>query len=445
MRTVPRLRSALLLALTALACSAAPAGAWTNPMVISGGTGDAFLAAAADPSGEGFAVFQGGTADDPAFLSERRPIRDPISPRPLLNWNGAEPLPGGVHRFTTDGEQIDLATAAAAGQGAGAIVLRYRTASLSRVATLVREPPFLFGDPVTIRGSEFSQVSPPSVAIADNAEAVVIFGGQQGRERRVLLAYRGPGASFTRARTLVRGTRADGARPVAATGPDGWPVVAWVGGRSAYATRLDPQGRVYPVQRLEAARAGSPVSAAVGRTGDAIVAWIDDENQVRVVRRMAPRRFSLSLPVRGVGGAQISGLATAVDRNGRAFVSWRETAGGTSKILLAYAAAGASFRVATLGQGPQIGPPSLEARPDGGAAVAWASPTGFQVSYAAATGKFGTPSGVSAQQIPPDPVNTRGLLLTGPGPLLELLWRQPLEEGGEALVQSSDGGAPPSS
>jgi hypothetical protein len=445
MRIVPRLRSVLLLALAALAAAAAPAGAWTNPMVISGGTGDGFLAAAADPSGEGFVVFQGGTADDPAFLTERRPIRDAISPTPLLNWQGAEPLPGGVHRFTTDGEAIDLAAAAAAGEGAAAVVLRYRTGDLARVAAMLREPPALFGDPVTIRGSELSAISPPSVAIADNAEAVVIFGGQRGRERRVLLAYRGPGLPFTRARTLVRGTRADGAQPVAATGPDGWPVVAWVGGRSAYATRLDPQGRVYPVQRLEAARPGSPVAAAVGRTGDAIVAWIDDENQIRVVRRTAPRRFSLSLPVRGVGGARVSGLATAVDRNGRAFISWRETVGTTSKILMAYAAAGATFRTVTLGQGTQIGPPSLEARPDGGAAVAWASPAGFQVSYAAATGKFGTPSGVSAQQIPPDPANTRGLLLTGPGPLLELLWRQPLEEGGEALVQSSDGGAPPSS
>ena len=35
----------------------------------------------------------------------------------------------------------------------------------------------LFGDPVTIQGSQLTSVSDPSVALADNAEAVVIFGG----------------------------------------------------------------------------------------------------------------------------------------------------------------------------------------------------------------------------------------------------------------------------
>jgi hypothetical protein len=279
------------------------------------------------------------------------------------------------------------------------------------------------------------------VAVADNAEALVIFGGRAGAEHRVLLAHRAPGTPFGHARILARGTRATDARPVAATGPDGWPVVAWVGGRAAYATRLDPSGRPFPVQRLSGARPGSPVAAAVGRSGDAIVAWIDDENAIRVVRRSAPRRFSLSLPIRSVGGATVSGLVAAVDRNGRAFVAWRETQGTTSKIVAAYAAVDASFRVATLGQGPQLGIPSLEARPEGGGAIAWASPKGFQATFSGATGTFGTVGGVATQLVPPDPANARGLMIAGPGPLLELLWRQPLADGGDGLVQSSDTGA----
>jgi hypothetical protein len=32
-------------------------------------------------------------------------------------------------------------------------------------------------------------------------------------------------------------------------------------------------------------------------------------------------------------------------------------------------------------------------------------------------------------------------MIAGPGPLLELLWRQPLADGGDGLVQSSDTGA----
>lgn len=441
MRTSPRLRSVLLVTCAALGAGAAPASAWTTPSPISSGTGDGFLAAAGDPSGEAFAVFQGGTGDDPAMLSERSTAADPATRRPLLGWTGSSPLPGGVLRFTTDGEVIDDATAAAAGEGAGAIVLRFKTAGSARLATLVRDPERYFGDPVTIQGSQFASVSAPSVAIADNAEAVVTFAGQQGRERRVLMAYRPPtGPPFGAARVLARGARAAGAQPVTATGPDGWPVLAWVGARSAWATRLDEQGRAYPVQRLAAARPGSPIAAAVGKSGDAVVAWIDDENAVRIVRRMAPSRFSLSLPLRSVAGQTVTGLSTAVDHNGRAFIAWRQTSGLTSKILLAYAGVGASFRTTTLATGPRLGVPVLESRPDGGAAIAWASPKGFQASYAAATGKFSAAANVSVSTVPPDPSNTQGLLFTGPGPTVEVVWRQPID-GSDVLVSSMDTGA----
>ena len=84
--------------------------------------------------------------------------------------------------------------------------------------------------------------------------------------------------------------------------------------------------------------------------------------------------------------------------------------------------------------------PTLASRPDGGAALTWASPKGFQATYAAATGKFSAVANVSVNTVPPDPSNTRGMLFTGPGTTLEVVWRQPLD-GSDVLVSSVDTGS----
>ena len=92
----------------------------------------------------------------------------------------------------------------------------------------------------------------------------------------------------------------------------------------------------------------------------------------------------------------MSDLAAAVDPLGRAFVTWRETQGTTTPHARR---AGADRRLVHRSprspRAPPSAAPSSPPRPDGGAAVAWPAPAGWQ-AVTTTKAKFGTLSKVSA-------------------------------------------------
>ena len=109
----------------------------------------------------------------------------------------------------------------------------------------------------------------------------------------------------------------------------------------------------------------------------------------------------------------MSDLAAAVDPLGRAFVTWRETQGTTIRVLVAQAPIGGTFKIVTLAKGTGIGRPVVTARPDGGAAVAWPAPAGWQAVTTTAA-KFGTLSKVSDALTGDDRNGAQAALIAGP-------------------------------
>ena len=87
------------------------------------------------------------------------------------------------------------------------------------------------------------------------------------------------------------------------------------------------------------------------------------DGYLRLVRRSAPGAFSASLPIHRPGAQKMSDLAAAVDPQGRAFVTWRETQGTTRRILVAQAPIGGSFTVITLAKGTDLGRPVITPAP----------------------------------------------------------------------------------
>ena len=138
----------------------------------------------------------------------------------------------------------------------------------------------------------------------------------------------------------------------------------------------------------------------------------------------------------------MSDLAAAVDPLGRAFVTWRETQGATRRVLVAQAPVGGSFKVTRLATGSVIGRPVIAPRPDGGAAVAWPIPNGWQAATTPAA-KFGRVAKVSAALSGDDREGAQAALIAGPGLRVELVWRQlgDIEPStGPIVYASSDSG-----
>lgn len=418
-RLVPRATALCAALLGAAALSAAPAGAWTSPEAIYANAAPQVLAVAGDPGGHGFAVYEGGTLDAPLLLSERA-SSGRASDFTTLTWSAPRPMPGGVPHFTNGAPRLTGAEAGASGDGAGVIALRYEDRLLTAIA---REPGLEFeGPPATVASASHGQLGEPAVAISDSGATIVAVravGGRSGNGR-VVYSFRPAGAPFQRTVVL---SPSDAPKPAVAQAPDGWPVIAWVNGSRAYAARLNDVGQRSSAQRIGAARRGSPIAAAVGRGGDGVVAWIDDDGYLRLVRRSAPGTFSWSLPIRRAPGWRMTDLGAAVDPRGRAFVTWRETKGSTRRVYVAQAPVGGSFSVTRLATGSELGRPLVAARPDGGAAVAWPAPAGWQAKTTTAA-KWSRTAKVSAALNGDDREGTNASLIAGPGLRVELVWRQ---------------------
>jgi len=417
-RVAPRLGALIVTALAAAGVSAATAGAWSSPSAIYANTAPQVLAVAGDPAGNAFAVYQGGSLDSPLLLSERA-VEDSRSELASLAWSPPRPLPGNVTDFTNSSPALTAATASASGEGAGVVALRYGSSLLT---ALVRQPDEEFAAPAVVAGGNVGTIDEPAVAIADNGSALVAFHASGGRSGsgRVLYSFRVPEGRFSRVVALAT---SDGLAPAAAQADDGWPVVTWTNKSAAYVSRIGDTGRPTAPQRLGPARRGAPITAAIGHGGDGVVAWIDDAGYLRLVRRSAPGAFSASLPIHRAKGQTMSDLASAVDPLGRAFVTWRETQGTTTRVLVAQAPIGGSFKITTLAKGADLGRPVVTARPDGGAAVAWPAPAGWQAVTSTAA-KFGSQSKISDALTGDDRNGAQAALIAGPGTRVELVWRQ---------------------
>ena len=418
-RVAPRIGALCAVALGAAAAWAASALAWSSPAAIYSNAAPQVLAVAGDPAGNAFAVYEGGTLDAPLLLSERS-VRDARSELMSLAWSTPRPLPGNVESFTNAAPTLTAATAGASGDGAGVVALRY---GASLLTALVREPLHEFGTPATLAGGGLGRIDTPVVSVSDNGASVVAFHAAGGRSGtgRVHYSFRPPGGLFTRVNALAS---SDGPLPAVAQAADGWPVITWTNGRTVYAARIGDAGRATAPQRLGASKRRGPVSAAVGLGGDGLVAWVDTDRYVRVVRRSAPGAFSASLPLhRPAAGTTMTDLAAAVDPKGRAFVTWRETKGSSRAIYVAQAPIDGSFRVTRLASGGDLGRPVITARPDGGAGVAWPTAPGWQAVTTPAA-KWSTPAKVSAALSGGDLDGDGAQLIAGPGLRVELVWRQ---------------------
>ena len=417
-RVAPRIGALCAVALGSAAAWAASAGAWSSPAAIYANAAPQVLAVAGDPAGNAFAVYEGGTLDAPLLLSERA-VTDARSEQASLAWSSPRPLPGGVDNFTNAAPALTGATAAASGEGAGVIALRH---GASLLTALVREPGREFSEPATIAGGAFGRIDEPSVTINDAGATLIAVHAAGGRSGsgRVLYSYRQAGGLFSRVNALAT---SDAPAPSAAQADDGWPVIAWTNRTTAYVARIGETGRPTAPQRLGASRTRAPIVAAVGHGGDGIVAWIDSDGYLRLVRRSAPGAFSYSLPIHRAPGSVMSDLAAAVDPLGRAFVTWRETKGSARKVLVAQAPVGASFRISTLATGTDLGRPVVTSRPDGGGAVAWPTANGWQATTTTAA-KWGRASKVSGALAGDDRDGAQATLISGPGPRVELVWRQ---------------------
>lgn len=424
-----------LLVTVAVLISASQASAWSTPQPFFMGAGRDVFSIAGDPAGNAFAVIVGESPDRPLMITER------FAAGPdAFTWTGARPLPGGAANFTRHSRGVDGLEASAAGDGAGLIAWRELLAGGdAQVRALVREYPMGFGVPVTIAGTEFAPTGELSAAVNGSGSAVVAIRRGSGRTRgRTVVAWRGAAAAFSRPRTLSPSATSS---HVAAIGDDGASIVGWIRGTRVEALRIGGDGKPTKVQRLGTARAAAGMTAALSVSGAGVLAWQDRDGAVRLVRRSAPGRFSVSLPVRiGSRRALVDGMTSVVDDRGRAFVAWRERTGTELRSYVTTAPVGGEFRITRLASGKAIGVPSLAARPGGGAVVTWRSPEGWHARLAPRSGVFAAAIAVSKPLEAPDRSVARASALAGPGERVDLFWPQAETSapqlGGDLLYQS---------
>jgi hypothetical protein len=436
-RPTSAVRPAALIASALLLALAAPAArAWSPPSAIYVNGDSKAYAVAGDPGGNAFAVVGGGTLDEPLALVERD-----LLPGVSLSWGAPAPLPALPAHWTVSGRTVGAASAAAAGQGAGLIAIRWDQGAASLLTALVRDDAGLdFAPPVALVGGRFSPMSDPAVGISDGGEAIVAVGATTPgtTRRRVAIVTRMPGVGFAVPRFFRSATLS---RPSVGIGADGSPVVAWVTGHRAVASSIADNGVPQRPQLLGDARPHAPIAAAVGHMGNGVVAWEDGSGRLRLVRRSAPGRLSLSLPISAANKDRIGDISAAVDEFGRAFVTWRVGTGAATRIIVAQAGVGATFRLSTLAQGAGLGAPAITTRPGGGAAVIWSAPRGWQAAKAPKNGVFGTTSTVSAPLQSGDAALATGAAIAGPGPSVDIIWRQYGVEApadGIQVLQSQD-------
>ena len=412
-------------ALAATACGLllpAGAAAWSPASAIYTGARPQPLALAGDAAGNGVGVMSGSSSDAPLLLL----LRDGVAAVPdgvAFAWNSAVPFPGGVPTFTTSTPLAQGAGAAGGGDGAGAIVVRFRVGGSDTFSALVRDAGDRFGEASTIVPADFDRLSDPAVAISQAGTTVVGFDATRTSGRRAAYVARLSGNPFGKPRVLSL----TGAGPVAvAVGPREAGLVAWTRAGRAELSQLDDRGSAGRYRVIGKAAKDGDI-AATGAPNGALVAWEGPGGSIRVLRRGSASSGVFAKPqtARARNGSDVSGLTAALDPGGIAYISWREGTGAKTKILVARAAAGRRFKIDGVATGAGLGKPASAARPIGGAVVGWAAKPGWQARRIPTSGGLPIQSTVSSPGTSTDVPLSRPFVSAGPKARADMAWLQP--------------------
>lgn len=416
----------------------APAGAlgWSPAAPIYSGTRAAPLAIAGDPAGNGVGVMAGATADAPLLLIQRDAVARTLDAADLV-WTAGTPLPGGVPSFTSSTALAQGAAAAAGGNGAAAIVVRYRGGDADLLSALVRDAGEPFGKAATVVPANFARLSDPVVAVSGAGTAVIAFTATRSIGRRAAYVSRLSGNRFGRPRVI---SLTGAASVTSAVGPRELGMIAWTRAGRAELSTLGETGSAARYRVLGAAAPGGDI-AATGNTTGGLVAWEAPRGAIRMIRRgsSSSGRFAAAVTVRRATGANVSGLAAALDPKGVAYVTWREGSGSRTRILVARAAAGRRFAVTQVAIGSGLGRPSMAARPTGGAIIGWAAGAGWQARRVPTSGGLPVQSTLSAAGTSTAVPLARPFVSAGPGPRADMTWVQPSADGaGYDVMQANE-------
>ncbi len=427
--------AALLAALCGLLVPATSLG-WSSSAAIYGGAQPQPLAVAGDAAGNGAAVLSGATADAPLLLIQRDSVAS-IPDGVAFAWNPATPFPGGVPTFTTSTPLAQGAGAAAAGDGAAALVVRYRVDGTDRFTALVRDAGDRFSDePVTIVPANFDRLSDPVVTISPAGTTVIGFEATRSTGRRVAYAARLSGNEFGKPRVL---SLTGAGHVTTAVGPHEAGLVAWTRAGRAEMSILNDRGDAGHYRVIGNAAGSGEIAGAGGKAG-ALVAWEGPHGSVRVIRRgtASTLTFSKTTTVRRANNKDLSGMTAAIDKNGISYIFWREGTGGNTQIFVARGRMGHKFRVDQVARGGGLGLPAAVSRPLGGALVGFAANVGWQAR------KVPTSGGLPLQSRVSQPISTavplsRPFVSAGPGVRSDMTWLQPSDGGpGYDVMTSQD-------
>ena len=380
--------AALAAALVALL---APAGAaaWSPATAIYTGARPQPLALAGDAQGNGIGVMSGSSSDSPLLLLQRDGVAS-IPDGVQFAWNPSIPFPGGVPTFTTSTPLAEGAGAAGGGEGAGALVVRFRVDGVDTLSALVRDAGDRFpAEAATVVPGDFDRLSDPVVAISQAGTTVVGFTATRSTGRRAAYVARLSGGRFGNPRVLSL----TGAGPLAtAVGPREAGLVAWTRSGRAELNVLDDRARAGRYRVLGKAATNGDI-AATGTPKGALVAWEGPGGSIRVIRRGSASSGVFTKPqtARARNGSDVSGLTAALDPFGIAYLTWREGSGSKTRILVARAASGRRFTIDGVARGSGLGRPASAARPIGGAVVGWAAKVGWQARRVPSRGRAADP------------------------------------------------------
>ena len=397
------------------------AAAWSPASAIYTGARPQPLALAGDTQGNGAGVMSGSAADAPLLLLQRDGIAS-IPDGVAFAWNSAVPFPGGVPTFTTSTPLAEGAGAAAGGEGAGAVVVRFRTDGTDTLSALVRDAGDRFGEAATVVPGNFDRLSDPVVAISTAGTTVIGFTTTRPAGRRAGYVARMSGNTFRTPRVISL-TGASGL--ATAVGPREAGLVAWTRSGRAEISLLDDTGRAGRYRVLGKAATSGDIAATGTATG-ALVAWEGPGGSIRVVRRGSASSGAFGRPVtaRARNGSNVSGLSVALDPLGVGYVFWREGTGAGTTILVARAKAGRRFSITGVAKGAGLGKPASAGRPIGGAVVGWAAKVGWQARRIPTSGGLPIQSTVSAVGTSTAVPLARPFMSAGPKARADMAWIQ---------------------
>jgi hypothetical protein len=220
-----------------------------------------------------------------------------------------------------------------------------QTGLASSVRARIRLPAGALGRAVTLSSSS-EIVTRPQVGVDENANATAVW-TQAGRHIRIMASFHPHGKPFGTPVEIGRSGAFHGAAPAIAVGRFGDAVIAWNDGRRLAVRRYPGNAQCAPARHFACyrpavkLRPGSQQAVAIGPLGSAYVAWSatvgsgeDFGTRLRmVVIRRSGRRSTEHFVARAADG-DTSEPAIAVRPDGTADLAWRASvpAGGEQNV-----------------------------------------------------------------------------------------------------------------